>query len=169
MSTNDNVIELKGFLNSKNKTETSSMESAPVQSISKIRKDMINEERRQVKRTLLTEFVGASMVIPGSGLVKVILNDISVAGVSFDVPLKYGKLEVGDQVAVRVYLNHTTYFPLMVTVTNCRFDKEDGVHRHGAEFLEGTVNEIAIQHFIKFMETVSTSLKADAGDILLTK
>lgn len=169
MSTSDNVIELKSFLKSKKTTESAPGEAATVQSISNIRKEMISEERRQVKRTLLTEFVGASMVIPGSGLVKVILNDISTAGVSFDVPNKYGKLELGDQVAVRVYLNHTTYFPLMVTVSNCRFIKEDGVHRHGAEFLEGTVNEKAIQHFIKFMETVSTSLKADLGDVLLSK
>jgi len=169
MSTNDNVIEIQDFLKSKKTGDSSSNKKASVKSISKIRKDMILEERREVKRTLLTEFVGASMVIPGSGLVKVILNDISVGGISFDVPTKYGKLETGDQLAVRVYLNHTTYFPLMVTVTNCRFDKEDCVHRHGAEFLEGSVNEKAIGHFIKFMETVSTSLKADSGDILLTK
>ena len=169
MSTNDNVIEIQNFLKSKNDKEEKSDELATVQSIAEMRKDMITEERREVKRTLLTEFVGASMVIPGSGLVKVILNDISTAGLSFDVPTKFGKLEEGDQVAVRVYLNHTTYFPLMVDVTNCRFDEKDQVYRHGAEFLEGTVNEKAIRHFIKFMETVSTSLRADHGDIQLIK
>jgi len=169
MSTSDNVIEIQGFLKSKKTEKVQSSQAASVQSISEMRKEMITDERRQVKRTLLTEFVGASMVIPGSGLVKVILNDISVGGVAFDVPEKYGKLEVGDQLAVRVYLNHTTYFPLMVTVTNCRFDQTDAVYRHGAEFLAGTVNEEAIHHFIKFMESVSTSLKADTGDLQLTK
>jgi len=169
MSTNDNVIEIQGFLDAKKNTINTPGKKATVESISEVRKEMITEERRQVKRTLLTEFVGASMVIPGSGLVKVILNDISVAGISFDVPSKYGKLTVGDHVAVRVYLNHTTYFPLMVSVSNCRFDKNDGVYRHGAEFLSGTVNEKAIHHFIQFMESVSTSLKADVGDFLLTK
>lgn len=171
MSTTDNVIQIKDFLkeNKNEKNATVNLSNAPVESISEIREEMISEERRIVKRTLLTEFVGASVVIPGSGLVKVSLSDISRGGVAFDVMEKYGQLKENDTVALRVYLNHTTYFPLSITINNSRFVQEEGVFRHGAKFLKGTVNEEAVHHFIKFMETVSTSLKADLGDIMLTK
>lgn len=171
MSTSDNVIQIKEFLknNTEGTNETISLSNAEVESITEIREEMISEERRRVKRTLLTEFVGASLIVPGSGLVKVSLNDISRGGLSFDVQEKYGKLQEGDKLAVRVYLNHTTYFPLSVTITNARFIKEEAAYRHGAEFLKGTVNEEAVHHFIRFMETVSTSLKADLGDLMLSK
>ncbi|MGH1468051.1 MAG: PilZ domain-containing protein [Bdellovibrionales bacterium] len=171
MSTSDNVIQIKEFLknNAEATNETISLSNAEVESITEIREEMISEERRKVKRTLLTEFVGASLIIPGSGLVKVSLNDISRGGLSFDVQEKYGQLKEGDKMAVRVYLNHTTYFPLSVTITNARFIKEEASYRHGAEFLKGTVNEEAVHHFIRFMETVSTSLKADLGDLMLSK
>lgn len=171
MSTSDNVVQIKDFFKDREieTNETIQLSNAEVESITEIREEMISEERRRVKRTLLTEFVGASVVIPGSGLVKVSLNDISRGGLAFDVQEKYGQLTLGDKVAVRVYLNHTTYFPLSVTVTNSRFVKEDGVYRHGTEFLKGTVNEEAVHHFIRFMETVSTSLRADLGDLMLSK
>ncbi len=171
MSTSDNVIQIKDFLkdSENDKSATVNLSNAPVESISEIREEMIQNERRKVKRTLLTEFVGASVVIPGSGLVKVSLNDISRGGVAFDVLEVYGKLKKNDQVALRVYLNHKTYFPLSITITNSRFVEEEGVYRHGAQFLKGTVNEEAVHHFIKFMETVSTSLRADFGDLMLSK
>ncbi len=171
MSTSDNVIQIKDFLKERTKegSETIKLSNAEVESITELRGEMISEERRRVKRTLLTEFVGASVVVPGSGLVKVALNDISRGGLAFDVLEKYGKLNAGDKVAVRVYLNHTTYFPLSVTITNARFVKEEGVYRHGSKFLQGSLNEEAIHHFIRFMETVSTSLKADLGDLMLSK
>ena len=169
MSTSDNIIQIDEFRKNREPKSKATNSSAEVPSLSDMRQEVISAERREVKRTLLTEFVGASMVIPGSGLVKVALNDISKGGVSFDVLSKYGQLAAGDHVSVRVYLNHTTYFPLDVKVTNCRFDKEDGVYRHGAEFLKDGVNEEAVHHFIRFMETVSTSLKGDRGDILLSK
>ncbi len=171
MSTSDNVIQIKDFLkeNTKVVDKTVNRLGASVESISKLREAMIKEERRRVKRTFLTEFVGASMVVPGSGLVKVALNDISHGGVAFDILEKYGKFKKGEKIVVRVYLNHTTYFSLSVIITNTRSIKKGRIYRHGAEFLKDTVNKEAIHHFIGFMEAVSTSLKSDLGDITLSK
>lgn len=109
------------------------------------------------------------MILPGSGLVKVSLNDISVTGMSFDSLKKFGQYKKNEKVAIRIYLNHTTYFPLELQVSNVRFIKELGVYRHGAQFMKGSVNDEAIFHFIRFMETVNTSLKADKGDLMLSK
>ena len=155
---------------SQNKTNTqSSIETESVIAIDELRERIIAEERRKVKRTFLTEFIGASVILPGSGLVRVTLNDVSLNGVSFDVVKKYGSFKEGDKVALRVYLNQSTYFPMEIIITNARVLDSDGVYRHGAKFTNESQNQEALGHFIKFMETVNTSLRADLGDILLTK
>jgi hypothetical protein len=50
-------------------------------------------------------------------------------------------------------------------VTNGRAIEDEGVVRHGANFIKGSVNDVALHHFIKFIETVSASLKTDNGDV----
>jgi len=177
MGTSDKVVYLKDFRrrkedkgsNSDKSKESKSAKAEPVVAIDELREQIIAEERRKVKRTLLTEFIGASVILPGSGLVRVTLNDISLNGVSFDVVKKYGSFEEGDKVALRVYLNQSTYFPMEITITNARALDSEGVYRHGAKFTDESQNQEALGHFIKFMETVNTSLRADLGDILLTK
>jgi len=66
---------------------------------------------------------------------------------------------------MRVYLNYKTYFGFVVKVQNSRFVPSEGVVRHGTHFMKGTLNDVALHHFVKFIETVSASLKTDDGDI----
>jgi len=172
MATSDKVVYLKDVRRRKEtkekKTEVSNGVQ-PVVAIGDLREQIIAEERRKVRRTLLTEFIGASVILPGSGLVRVTMSDISLEGVSFDVVKKYGSFKKGETVALRVYLNHSTYFPMEIVITNAREIDEEGVYRHGAKFSEESQNQEALSHFIKFMETVNTSLRADLGDIMLSK
>lgn len=168
------VINLEDYRNSKKGKKkqggsSKRSKSVPVIAIDELREKIIAEERRKVKRTMLTEFIGASVVLPGSGLVKVTLNDISLEGLSFDIAKKFGSFSKSEEVALRLYLNHTTYFPMTLKVTNMRYIAEIGYYRHGAKFLKSSQNQEALGHFIKFIETVNTSLKADHGDILLSK
>ena len=142
-------------------------ENHPIVDITFRRQQIIAEERRRVKRTILTEFVGACLVIPQRGLVKVALHDISDNGVSFDLEAQFGQLMVGDEVAMRVYLNNKTYFPFTVRVTNARDMEREPVYRHGASFVKGTINDTALHHFVKFIESVSSCLQTDHGDILV--
>ena len=86
----------------------------------------------------------------------------------FDLEEKIGHLDAGEKLAMRVYLNHKTYFGFFVTVKSHRFIEEDRVFRHGTEFMEGTVNEVALSHFVKFIESVSASLKTDNGDVVVS-
>ena len=63
---NNNVIELDAFRKSnptKNHAATA-VEEAPVVDMTERRQEMIQDERREVKRTILTEFIGAFAVIP---------------------------------------------------------------------------------------------------------
>lgn len=165
----NNLIDITQRLKSKsNKSEKKSSGKAKVTDMASIRKEVIAEERRQVKRTILTEFIGTHVVIPGMGLKKVALYDISIDGVAFDLEKKLGNFKLGEELSMRIYLNHGAYFPFVLKVSNSRFDEDEGVFRHGANFVKGTVNEEALFHFVKFLETVSTSLKKDDGDILVS-
>ncbi len=160
------VLDLTARMRDRNNTEKSdSSGGAELFDMTKLRQDIISRERREVKRTILTEFVGAFVVLPDKGLLKVALYDISDGGVAFDLELTDGRFKNGEEVAMRVYLNHTTYFPFVIKISNSRVMTEDGLVRHGANFANGTVNDVALHHFVKFIENVSASLKTDGGDI----
>ncbi len=142
--------------------------TAPILDMTEARQAIINRERRNVKRTILTEFVGAFVVLPERGLYRVSLYDISEKGLSFDIDLPLGRYKKDEEIAMRVYLNHKTYFTFIVKVTNARVFEQENVIRHGANFVKGTINDVALHHFVKFIETVSASLRTDAGDILVS-
>lgn len=160
------VLDLTARMKTKdNSVKSNTSNIAEILDMTQKRQEMITRERREVKRTILTEFVGAFVVLPNKGLLKVALYDISDGGVAFDLEMMDGRFQNGEEVAMRVYLNHTTYFPFIIKVSNSRVLREDGLIRHGANFVKGTINDVALHHFVKFIESVSASLKTDDGDI----
>ena len=170
MITKSNVINLDEHRkNAKQNILNSKLsKSAEVTDITSIRQEMISEERRKVKRTILTEFLGATIVVPGQGLMKVTIYDISDDGFAFDLEVSEGKFKVGEEVAVRVYMNNQTYFPFSVKITHIKTVVDEAVYRHGSKFVKDTVNKEALHHFVKFIESVSASLKGDNGDIMVS-
>lgn len=177
MEMSNNVIDLTSRLKQKRKSKkktnskpegVENHEVVPVQDIYELRQNAMAEDRRKVKRTILTEFLGTHIVIPKVGLKKVLLFDISTSGVSFDIEKKLGFFQEGEEVAMRIYLNHNAYFPFTLKVQNIRYDQDEDVYRHGAYFQKGSVNEEALFHFVKFLETVATSLRKDTGDVLVS-
>ncbi len=168
------VIDIRGRLKSNTGEENNTkpggkaIDTAPVLDMSKKRTEIILAERRKVKRTILTEFIGAFVVVPQKGLCKVALYDISEGGVGFDMQAEHGGFNLGDEIPLRIYLNKTTYFYFYVKIANIRFIDEDACYRHGAHFAEGTINDVALHHFIKFIENVSASLESDKGDIIVS-
>ncbi len=165
------VLDITPRLKSENNTKSNYLvKGSPLEvtDISEARQAMITRDRRVVKRTILTEFVGAFAVLPEKGLMRVALYDISEKGMAFDLDLLEGGFQDGDEVAMRVYLNHTTYFPFTITVNHVRVVEDENVVRHGANFARDTMNDVALHHFVKFIETVSASLKTDNGDVLVS-
>lgn len=142
--------------------------SEEIVDITEKRQEIISQERRQVKRTILTEFVGAFVVVPNLGLVKVAIYDISQDGISFDMEDGQGAFQKGEEVALRVYLNQNTYFPFLARVQNVRKIEEENVVRHGGAFGKDSLNAEALQHFVRFIETVSASLERDSGDVMVS-
>ncbi len=132
------------------------------------RQEMLTSERREVKRTILSEFIGAFIVVPQKGLQRVAIYDISDGGLAFDLESTLGQLSGGEEVAMRVYMNQHTYFPFIVKISNVRRIHEEGVARHGCNFLKDTINEVALSHFVKFIENVAASLQTDHGDVMVS-
>lgn len=162
------VIDITSRVKSKNSENSSKKSAASVVDMTSAREEILNKDRREVKRTILTEFVGAYTVVPEQGLLKVTLHDISENGIAFDLDPQYGMFLDGEEVAMRVYLNHKTYFPFTVTIVNSRLLEEENVIRHGSQFLRGAINDVALHHFVKFIENVSASLEKDEGDVLVS-
>lgn len=150
------------------KTNEALVEPSSLVDITEIRAQTLRSDRRKVKRTILTEFIAVHAVVPEEGLIKVGLFDINKQGLSFDLEQKFGSFKLGEEVAMRVYLNHQTYFPFVATVKHVTHLADEELNRHGLEFVAGTINNIALQHFVAFIETVSASLRHDKGDVLVS-
>lgn len=161
------IIDISKRLKSRNNKEKSksSKTTAEVVDMTEAREEILNSERRVVKRTLLTEFVGAMAIIPEKGLLKVSLYDISEKGVSFNIEGNHAYFREGEEIAMRVYLNYKTFFPFVVKLRNQRFITSEGQTRCGADFMAESMNNVALHHFVKFIENVSATLKTDHGDI----
>jgi hypothetical protein len=164
------LIDIKSRIkldNHKEITETAKApeKASPVHDITAERLNAIRKERREVKRTILSEFIGAFVVLPERGLLKVSLFDISEKGISFDMELSDGHFNENEKIAMRIYLNHKTFFGFVVDVANVRLFEKEGIVRHGSNIVKGTVNDVALHHFVRFIETVSANLETDNGDL----
>jgi len=175
----NNVIDLKSRANkatqqAKGSKKTSKNQAqAPVLDMTERREAILQDERRKVRRTILTGFVGAYIVNPSSkgahgGLLKVEIYDISENGIAFDVPDEHGHYTLGEELVMRVYLSQDTYFSFLITVQNQRLLNGEPAYRHGGHFVKGTLNDEALHHFVKFIETVSASLQKDTGDVMVS-
>jgi hypothetical protein len=129
---------------------------------------ILSEERRELKRTILSEFVGAFAVVPERGLLKVALFDISEDGLAFEVDPQHGAFGRDEKVAMRIYLNHKTYFEFVVQLKWSEIHDDTGLLKQGGKFVKNTVNDIALSHFVKFIEAVSVNLRADQGDLQIS-
>lgn len=144
-------------------------QSAPVFDLVEPRQAILKDERRELRRTILTEFVGAFAVVPDRGLLRVSLYDISDEGLSFECDFEQGHFNQGDRVAMRIYLNHRTFFEFVTSVQWVEPQTDWGVTRHGCRIVRNTVNDVALHHFVKFIEAVSVNLQADDGDLQISQ
>lgn len=167
------VLDITSRLNpSKNRVKSKGSKGGPVAPVFDMvgpRQAILNDERRDLRRTILTEFVGAFTVVPERGLLRVSLYDISEDGLSFEVENNQGHFDRDEPIAMRIYLNHKTYFEFVVKVKWYEMHDEIGMVRHGASFVRNTVNDVALSHFVKFIEAVSVNLQADEGDLQISR
>lgn len=163
------IIDITDRLNTRKHIGNSkSAAPAPVVDMVEPRQAILTEERRDLRRTILTEFVGAFVVVPERGLLRVSLYDISDDGLAFEVDTNQGHFDREERVAMRIYLNHKTFFEFVVQCKWHESFEDAGFVRQGAKFVRHTVNDVALNHFVKFIEAVSVNLKADEGDLQIS-
>ena len=162
------VIDLTSRLKGMENTEVTPF-GARVVNYDEQKQRILFHERRQIKRTILTEFVSALVVVPEKGLLKVAIYDISEQGISFDVEMDQGAFKADEEVVMRVYLNQKTYFPIGLKIKHITHENIEGVNRHGSEFTQQAKADAALQYFVKFIESVSQELKKDDGDLMVPK
>lgn len=133
------------------------------------KKMMDQKERRTRTRTVLNEMMSSMVVIPERGLLKVTLHDISTEGLSFDTMVDEGAFAPGEEVSLRIYINHKTYFPVCVTVKHVSEKSAQGTLRHGAILKKDATNDVVLQYFVKFVEAASDLMKKDNGDLMVNK
>ncbi|MFK8138629.1 MAG: PilZ domain-containing protein [Bdellovibrionales bacterium] len=148
---------------------TSQVYTNDISDMTERRMEIVADERRLVRRTILSEFIGAYAVLPEQGLAKVAVYDISEQGMAVDIDTSFGSFREGEEIAMRIYLSNTTFMPFIARVYNCRQIPEEGVHRHGVAFVKDTLNNDALKHFVNFLESVSASLRTDKGDVIVSK
>ena len=147
------------------KMDTFQKPSAPaVLSFEEQKQKMAFKERRSARRTIFNEMMSSMVVIPERGLLKVFLHDISDDGLSFDTAIEDGSFKVGEEISMRIYINHKTYFPVKMTVRHLKQDIESGSIRHGATMIKEAQNDVVLQYFVKFVEAAALSMKKDSGD-----
>lgn len=150
-----------------------STQSAPSSSSEKIitleqaRQALLDQEKRQNQRTILSDLVSVYAVLPERGLLKVDVHNLGDKGLAFDVGMSHGAYELNEKVAMRMYLNHKSYFPFEVEIKHVTTVHEEGVNRHGGVFTGENTNNVALSHLIKFLEAVSADLKEDRGDLMI--
>ena len=122
------------------------------------------DDRRQVKRVVLNEFISAHVFIQGRGLLRIVLKDIHEKGLAFEIDSREGQFGKAELLEVRFYMNHETYFKFSVQVMHASTNEDDATERHGCQFVKDTINDVALHHFIGFLQNIAASLRTDKGD-----
>ena len=118
---------------------------------------------------MFNEMMSSMVVIPERGLLKVFLHDISGDGLSFDTAIEVGSFKVDEEISMRIYINHKTYFPVKMTIKHIKQDVESGIIRHGATMIKEALNDVVLQYFVKFIEAAALTMKKDSGDLMVNK
>lgn len=162
-----NILQFRGPKNTENSVENSESDGQVVDVTQRIQERQA-EDRRRVKRVVLNEFISAHVYVQGRGLLKIALKDINEGGLAFEIDQKQGEFTRGETLEVRFYLNHETYFKFMVQVAHATPVENEGVFRHGCRFVGDSINNVALHHFIAFLQNIAASLRTDKGDRIIT-
>lgn len=147
--------------------QLTTISSEKIITLDQARKHLLDQDKRNNQRTILSDLVSVYAILPERGLLKVDVHNLGEKGLAFDVESFQGAYELNEKVAMRVYLNHKSYFPFEVEIKHVTPVEEEGVFRHGATFTGENTNNVALSHLIKFLEAVSSDLREDRGDLMI--
>lgn len=162
-----NILKFPGSKGPTKSVETSP-ENPQVLDVTQRIQDRQAEDRRKIKRVVLNDFISAHVYVPGRGLLKIALKDVTDNGLRFEIDEKQGQFTRGENLEVRFYLNHETYFKFHVQVAHGSFMENESVYSHGCQFVGDSLNNVALNHFVLFLQNIAASLRTDKGDRIIT-
>ncbi|MCO5143826.1 MAG: PilZ domain-containing protein [Oligoflexia bacterium] len=123
-------------------------------SLSSVRKEKIEEKRRDYERVVFKSNFGVFTYHEESGLNAIEVLDISEGGLQFQTPERSAlKLDVGQIIPIRFYFATDHYITIDVKVVRSFIALENGtaVHRYGCLLDKGMASYAAIFHFVQFI------------------
>lgn len=123
-------------------------------SLSNVRKEKIEEKRRDYERVVFKSNFGVFTYREESGLNAIEVLDISEGGLQFQTPERSSlKLEVGEIIPIRFYFATDHYITIDVKVVRSFTALESGaaVHRYGCLLDKKMASYAAIYHFVQFI------------------
>ncbi len=164
-----NILQFPPQKNNEETTvENNSESDGQVLDVTQRIQDRQDADRRRVKRVVLNEFISAHVYVSGRGLMKIGLKDINEGGLAFEIEQRQGEFTRGESLELRFYLNHETYFKFHVQVAHVTPVNEEGLSRHGCQFVGDSINNVALHHFTAFLQNIAASLRTDKGDRIIT-
>lgn len=166
-----NILKFPGSkapLRPNDESNQASADQTQVHDITQRIQDRQAEDRRKIKRVVLNDFISAHVYIPGRGCLKIALKDITDKGLAFEIDEKQGQFTRGENLEIRFYLNHETYFKFQIQVAHSAFVSEEATYRHGCQFAGDSLNNVALNHFVLFLQNIAASLRTDKGDRIIT-
>lgn len=134
-------------------------------SLNKARAEKNEQKRREYERVLFKNIIGAYCVIEDKGLQAIELVDLSMNGLSFQVPHDNTKInfEVGSQFSFRLYFSQSTYLPLAIKIIHKRSTLENGSAyvRYGCEVDTNLASYKSYTHLVHFLATYAEHAKED--------
>ena len=130
--------------------------------------DKASEDRRKKRRIIVSGLMNAA-IVHSKGLIRdVFIYDISREGMSFDLPQEYN-IKKDEELHMRLYLNSVDFFEFTVLVKNKRPVDIEDFHRYGTIFRNlNTDNKKAIINLVSFIESASSVLNKDRGEVLFS-
>ena len=125
-----------------------------VVNLSSVRKEMIEEKRRDYERVVFKSNFGVFTLLEEIGLYAIEVLDISEGGMLFQTSQSSRfKAKVGDSIPVRFYFATDHYLAIDVKIVRSFDAIEDGhaVHRYGCLIDKTMASYSAIYHFVQFI------------------
>ncbi len=144
--------------------------SAQVINFQKVRDAKIEEKRRKYERVFFKNILGSYCVAEGHGLKAIELVDLSLEGLSFQLPEGSKNLDgITDnkEMVLRFYFSEDTYIAIQIKILNKRPCIEGGSRywRFGCAVDTTLQSYDAYKHFVSFLGSYAERSQQDKGEL----
>lgn len=139
-------------------------------SFSKAKQAQLDERRRKHKRLLFKNLLACYCVVEGEGLKAVELVDVSLEGISFQLPADSKNLkwiQAEKEMSFRFYFSPDSFLNIRVNILHSNQTIENKQHhiRFGCQILTDTKSYEAFRLFVLFLTKYLETSSQDNGNL----